>query len=103
MHSALRAACAATALTLSLFAEGRCVLRAQTTRLQVDIRAAGPSSLRISVRPAALNDSTFRNLALADRMYPAAAISIDAPARRIHLNVGSSSSRLAGSARARHS
>ena len=56
---------------------------------QLDIRAAGDASIRVTLRPQDVADSAIVSPALADRAYPAPALSLRAIAKRITARVGS--------------
>jgi alpha-glucosidase (family GH31 glycosyl hydrolase) len=55
---------------------------------QLDIRAAGDSSLRITLKPLSLTRDLPANPALAERAYPAPALSVRTLTRSIQKNVG---------------
>ena len=80
-------------LVLSLFpafagaAEAQ-VITAAGQPAQLDIRAAGESSLRVTLKPSSLTSDLPANPALADRSYPASALSLRALTRSTQKKVG---------------
>jgi len=56
---------------------------------QLDVRAAGPSSIRITLRPLDVSEQTLKTPALVDRKYPAPAISLRSLGQPMQKFIGS--------------